>query len=47
MIKQVLFDGKVEVGISEINDGNMRFFGGGDEAEIIENQEKLKLKDLL
>ena len=41
MIKQVLFDGKVEVGISEIGDGNMRFFGDGDEAEIIKNQEKL------
>lgn len=41
MIKQVLFDGKVEVGISEIGDGNMRFFGDGDEAEIIENQKKL------
>ena len=42
MIKQVLFDGKVEVGISEISDGNMRFFGNGDETEIIENQEKLE-----
>lgn len=41
MIKQVLFGGKVEVGISEISDGNMRFFGDGDEAEIIENQKKL------
>ena len=41
MIKQILFDGKVEVGISEINDGNMRFFGDGDEREIIENQKKL------
>lgn len=40
MIKQVLFDGKVEIAISEINDGNMRFFGG-DETEIIKNQEKL------
>lgn len=41
MIKQVLFDGKVEVGISEISDGNMRFFDGEDEAEVIRNQEKL------
>ena len=41
MIKQVLFDGKVEVGISEISDGNMRFFGDGNENEIIENQKKL------
>ena len=41
MIKQVLFGGKVEVGISEISDGNMRFFGDGDETEIIENQKKL------
>ncbi len=41
MIKQVLFSGRVEVGVSDINDGNMRFFGEGDEAGIIENQEKL------
>ena len=41
MIKQVLFDGKVEVGISEIKDGNMRFFGDGDEQEIINNQRNL------
>ena len=34
MIRQVLFDGKVEVGISEISDGNMRFFGDGDEAGV-------------
>lgn len=40
MIKQVLFDKKVEVAISDISDGNMRFFDG-DEAEIIKNQEKL------
>lgn len=38
MIKQVLFDGKVKVGISEISNGNMRFFGDGDEAGVIENQ---------
>lgn len=41
MIRQVLFDGKVEVGISEIGDGNMRFFDNGNEADVIENQEKL------
>ncbi len=41
MIKQDLFGGKVEVGISDNDDGNMRFFGEGDETEIIENQEKL------
>lgn len=41
MIKQVLFDNKVEVGISEIGDGSMRFFGEGDEVEIIRNQRKL------
>lgn len=41
MIKQVLFDGKVEVGISEISDGNMRFFDGGNETEVIDNQKKL------
>lgn len=40
MIKQVLFEGEVEVGISEIGDGDMRFFGG-DENEIIANQSKL------
>lgn len=41
MIKQVLFDGKVGVGVSEISDGNMRFFDNGNEADVIENQEKL------
>lgn len=41
MLKQVLFSGKVEVGISEINDGNMRFFDGGNETEVIDNQKKL------
>ena len=47
MIKKTLFDGKVEVGISEIDDGNMRYFDKGDEDEIIENQNKLgKLVDL-
>ena len=47
MIREALFDGRVEVGISEISDGNMRFFGDGDEAEIIENQKKIgKVLDL-
>ncbi len=41
MIKQDLFNGEVEVGISDINDGNMRFFGDGDESEIIKNQKRL------
>jgi len=41
MIKQILFDGKVEVGVSEIDDGNMRFFGDGDESDIIKNQKEL------
>ncbi len=41
MLKQILFSGKVEVGISEIDDGNMRFFGNGEESEIIKNQRKL------
>ena len=41
MIKKVLFGGKVEVEISDIDDGNMRYFGEGDENEIITNQNKL------
>ena len=41
MIKRFLFNGKIEVGISEIDDGNMRFFGDGDELEIIKNQRKM------
>ena len=41
MIRKVLFDNQIEVGISDIDDGKMRFFGGGDESEIIHNQEKL------
>ena len=41
MIKQILFDDKVEVGISEIDDENMRFFGDGDESDIIKNQKEL------
>ena len=41
MIKQVLFDEQVEVGISDVHDGNMRFFGDEDETKIINNQEEL------
>lgn len=43
MIKQDLFKGRVEVGISETSDGNMRFFreSGEGENEIIKNQRKL------
>ena len=41
MIKKILFGGKIEIAISEVTDGNMRFFGSEDEAEIIKNQEKL------
>ena len=40
MIRQLLFNDKVEVGISEISDGNMRYFNG-DEPDIIDNQKKL------
>lgn len=41
MNKLFIFGDKVEVGISEIDDGNMRFFGEGDENKIIRNQKKL------
>lgn len=41
MIKQILFDKKVEVGISDISDGNMRFFNCEDESKIINNQKRL------
>ncbi len=40
MLKQILFNGAVAIGISELGDGNMRFFEG-DEDEVILNQEKL------
>ena len=40
MQKQLLFNGEVKVGISEISDGNMRFFDG-DESEVIMNQKKI------
>ena len=39
-----LFDKKIEILISEISDGNMRFFGEGDELRVIENQKKLGAK---
>ncbi len=41
MKKTVLFEGLVTVGLSDIHDGSMRFFGEGDEKEIIERQKKL------
>ena len=36
-----LFDNKVKVGISELSDGNMRFFNGSSEKEIQDNQRSL------
>ena len=41
MIKHVLFNGEIEIGISEIEDGNMRFFDGENESQIIVNQARL------
>lgn len=41
MIKKMLFDGRVLMGVSVISDGSMRFFGEGEESDIIKNQEKL------
>ncbi|MBQ3946857.1 MAG: hypothetical protein II670_14820, partial [Alphaproteobacteria bacterium] len=41
MIKYSLFNNKVEVAISELKDGNMRFFGSENEEEIINSQSKL------
>ena len=41
MKKQVLFGNRVVVGISDIHDGTMRFFGEGEETEIIERQKRL------
>ena len=41
MIKKVLFNNQVEVGISENSDGNMRFFSGNNEPEVIKNQKNL------
>ena len=40
MKKQLLFENQISFGVSDINDGKMRFFGG-DEQEIIANQTKL------
>ena len=40
MKKQLLFEDQVSFGVSDVNDGKMRFFGG-DEQEIITNQTKL------
>ena len=41
MIKRTLFNSKVEVVISELEDGNMRFFDSENEEEIIDSQSKL------
>ena len=41
MKKQLLFDGLVEIGVSDIHDGSMRFFSEGNETEIIKRQNKL------
>lgn len=41
MIKKTLFDNHIEVAISDITDGSMRYFGDGNEAAIIKNQQKL------
>ena len=41
MIKKSLFDSQIEVAMSDISDGSMRYFGNGDENQIIENQQKL------
>lgn len=40
MLKQILYNSAAIVGISEIDDGNMRFFEG-DESKIISNQKRL------
>ena len=41
MITKKLFENQIEVGVSDIRDGTMRYFGNGDEAAIIKNQQKL------
>ena len=41
MIKKPLFNSKIEVAVSDLGDGSMRYFGNGDEKPIIENQQKL------
>ena len=41
MIKKSLFNNQIEVVVSDLSDGSMRYFGNGDENQIIENQQKL------
>ena len=41
MKKAVLFDNRIKVAFSELEDGNMRYFGERDESEIIKNQKLL------
>lgn len=41
MITKRLFENQIEVSVSDIGDGTMRYFGNGDEAAIIKNQQKL------
>ena len=41
MKRLLLFDGLVEMGISDIHDGSMRFLGEGSEEEVIKRQESL------
>ena len=41
MIKKPLFNSQIEVAVSDLADGSMRYFGNGDENPIIENQQKL------
>ncbi len=41
MNRLVVFNDAVEIGVSDIYDGTMRFFGEGDEQEIIDNQARL------
>lgn len=41
MIKKSLFNSQIEVVVSDLSDGTMRYFGNGDEQPIIENQQKL------
>ena len=41
MIRKSLFNNQIEVAISDIADGSMRYFGNGEEDTIIKNQQKL------
>lgn len=41
MIRKSLFNNQIEVAISDIADGSMRYFGSGEEGTIIKNQQKL------